>query len=217
VKEADPAIDYKPGVEFAIKLTKALEWIPSKETDTPGTIAPQEGFSALVNHQPYRTNALKPPSPSDMTNLMFIGSKETVESAFKEAGWFASDPLGRASTMHTAQAIIENQGYDEALISVLTLNGNPPYMTFEKQNNTFASRHHARVWQVQDTFDGNAVFVAAATHDVKIYFSKTSRSITHGIDPDIDKEPAKVVNDMLFTGRVQAMALIDRTGIPKDI
>src|SRR5260370_40055021 len=58
---------------------------------------------------------------------------------------------------------------------------------------------------------------AAATHDVKIYFSKTSRSITHGIDPDIDKERTKVLNDMLFTGRVQAIVLIDRPSIPKDI
>jgi hypothetical protein len=217
VKEADPSIDYKPGVEFTIKLTKALDWIPPKDTNTLGAITPLDALSALVNQQPYRTVALKPPSPSDMTNLMFIGTQEAVESAFKEAGWFASDPLGRASTMHTAQAIIENRGYSEAPMSILTLNGNPPDMRFEKQNNTFASRHHIRFWKVQQTFDGKPVFVAAATHDIKIYFSKTSKSITHGIDPDIDKERTKVLNDMLFTGRVQATALIDRTSIPKGI
>jgi hypothetical protein len=148
---------------------------------------------------------------------MFIGTKDVIEAAFKEAGWFASDPLGRASTTRTAQAIIENRGYSEAPMSVLTLNGNPPEMRFEKQNNTFASRHHIRVWQTSQPFDGKPVFLAAATHDVKIYFSKTSRSITHGIDPDIDKERTKVLNDMLFTGRVQAIVLIDRPSIPKDI
>ncbi len=217
VKKADPSIDYKPGVEFTIKLTKALVWIPGSATNVPGTIAPLSALTALVNQQPYRTIALKPPSPSDMTNLMFIGTKDAVEAAFKQAGWSASDPLGRASTMQTAQAIIEDQGYGEAPMSILTLNGHPPDMTFEKQNNTFASRHHIRLWQSAQTFDGKPVFVAAATHDVKIYFSKTSRSITHGIDPDIDIERTKVVNDMLFTGSVQATALIARTGIPKDI
>jgi len=217
VKQADPSIDYKPGVEFIVKLTKPLDWAPSKDANVPAAIAPLDTLSALVNQQPYRTVALKPPNPSDMTNLMFIGTKDVVESAFKDAGWFASDPLGRASTMQTAQAIIENRGYSEAPMSVLTLNGNPPDLRFEKQNNTFNSRHHIRIWQTSQTFDGKPVFVAAATHDIKIYFSKTSRSITHGIDPDIDNERAKVVNDMLFTGRVQATALIDRPNIPKDI
>jgi hypothetical protein len=217
VKEADPSIDYKPGVEFTVKLTKALTWAPSASPNTPGNITPLDALTALVIQQPYRTAALKPPSPSDMTNLMFIGTKEVVEAAFKEAGWFASDPLGRAATTQTTQAIIENRGYSEAPMSVLTLNGNPPDMRFEKQNNTFASRHHIRVWQITQTFDGKPVFVAAATHDIKIYFSKTSKSITHGIDPDIDKERSKVLNDMLFTGRVQATALIGRPSIPKDI
>lgn len=217
VKQADPSIDYKPGVEFTIKLTKALEWTPVKDAGIPGAITPLDTLRALVNQQPYRTVALKPPNPSDMTNLMFIGTKDAIEAAFKDAGWVASDPLGRASTMQTAQAIIENRGYSEAPMSILTLNGNPADMRFEKQNNTFASRHHIRVWQTAETFDGKPVFVAAATHDVKIYFSKTSRSITHGIDPNIDNERTKVANDMLFTGRVQATALIDRPNIPKDI
>jgi LssY C-terminus len=217
VKPADPAIDYKPGVEFTIKLTQALEWTPSQEANAPGTIAPLDALSVLVNQQPFRTVALKPPSPSDMTNLMFIGTKDAVESAFKEAGWFASDPLGLASTMQTAQAIIENRGYSEAPMSILTLNGKAPDLRFEKQNNTFASRHHIRIWQMAQTFDGKPVFVAAATHDVKIYFSKTSRSITHGIDPDIDVERTKVVNDLVFTGRVQGVSLVDRPSIPKEI
>jgi hypothetical protein len=217
VKEADPSIDYKPGVEFTVKLTKALSWTPSASTNIPGAIAPFAAVTALVTQQPYRTATLKPPTPSDMTNLMFIGTKDVIEAAFKEAGWFASDPLGRASTTQTAQAIIENRGYSEAPMSVLTLNGNPPDMRFEKQNNTFASRHHIRVGQTAQTFDSKPVFLAAATHDVKIYFSKTSKSITHGIDPDIDKERTKVLNDMLFTGRVQAIALIDRPSIPKEI
>ena len=217
VKDADPSIDYKPGVEFTIKLTQPLDWTPSPDVKLPSVIKPEEQLKALVAQQPYRTVALKPPNPSDLTNLMFIGSREQVEQAFKDAGWFASDPLGRASTYRTAQAIIENRGYDEAPMSVLTLDGKPPDMTYEKQNNTFASRHHIRLWQMPQTFNGKPVFVAAATHDIKIYYSKTSRSITHGIDANIDNERTKVVNDMLFTGKVQGVSLVDRKNIPADI
>lgn len=217
VKEADPAIDYKPGVEFTVKLTKALNWSGPAATDVPGQIANLPSLTTLVNQEPFRTMAMKPASPSDMTNLMFIGTKDQVEKAFKDAGWAVATNPGRDTNFKTAQAIIEDSGYSEAPVSILTLNGKPPDMAFEKQNNTFASRHHIRVWQMPQTFDGKPVFVAAATHDVKIYFSKTSHSITHGIDPDIDKERAKVTDDLVFTGMIQGVALVDRTNIPKDI
>ncbi len=59
--------------------------------------------------------------------------------------------------------------------------------------------------------------MAAATHDTSITFSPVSRSFTHGIDPHIDLERAKVVNDLLFTGRVRAIALVARTGLPQDV
>ncbi len=217
VKPADPAIDYKPGVEFTVKLTKPLDWTPSGDMGTVPSITPANTLAGIVAQVPFRTVAMKPPSPSDLTNLMFIGTKEQIEAAFKQAGWFAADPLGHASTMRTAQAIIQDTGYDEAPVSILTLNGQPPDMAFEKQNNTFASRHHIRIWQVQPTFQGEPVFVAAATHDIKIYFSKTSRSITHGIDPDIDRERTKVTNDLLFTKQIAAVSLVERNNIPKDI
>ena len=216
VKKANPSIVYKPGVEFAVKLTKPLEWSASPQP-LPSAIAPAATLQAIVQAAPFRTQALKPPSPSDLTNLMFIGTKEQVQTAFKDAGWFASDPQGHASTFKTAQAIIENDGYDEAPMSVLTLGGKPPDFTFEKQNNTFASRHHIRLWELPQTFDGKPVFVAAATHDIKIYFSQTSRSITHGIDPNIDNERTKVTNDMLFANHVAATALVDRPQVPADI
>ncbi|HEX4170715.1 MAG TPA: LssY C-terminal domain-containing protein [Bryobacteraceae bacterium] len=215
-KEADPSIDYKPGIEFTIKLTQPLDWNPTSQK-LPPPITPAAQLNALVAQEPFRTVALKPPSPSDLTNLMFIGTENQIKNAFKESGWFASDPLGRSSTMKTASAIIQNDGYDEAPMSVLTLNNKPPDMTFEKQNNTFASRHHIRLFLMPQQFAGKPVYVAAATHDIKIYFSKTSRSITHGIDPNIDNERSKVTNDVLFTGTVAGVSLVDRANIPKDI
>ena len=217
VKPADPAIDYQPGVEFTVKLAQPLDWNPSPDPHPVSAITPLDKLQAFVAQQPFRTAALKPPSPSDLTNLMFIGSKDQIETAFKDAGWFVATLPGRASNFRTAQAIIENRGYDEAPMSILTLDGKEADMTYEKQNNTFESRHHIRLWQAAQPFDGKPVFIGAATHDVKIYFSQTSRSITHGIDPNIDKERTKVLNDMIFTGKVQAAALVDRNNIPKDI
>ena len=216
VKPVNASIDYKPGVDLTIKLTKALEWNWPATSIAVEPIAPADALTQIVNSEPFRTVAQKPPSPSDMTNLMFIGTTEAVQKAFQEAGWFPADRLSNTATLETARALIENRGYSEAPMSILFLDGQPPSFALQKQNNTFAMRHHIRIWLRPQLFKGKPVWVAAATHDISITLSPVSRSFTHAIDPDIDKERAKVVNDLLFTGEVHGLALVDRAGIPKD-
>lgn len=217
LKKVDPSIDYKPGVDVQLKLTKNLDWTENPGTiPTPGAISPPAELGTLVNSQPFRTVAQKPPDPSDMTNLMFLGSADQVSGAFRSAGWIAADALSQNSKMETARAIIEDRGYSEAPMSILTLEGKPPDLALQKQNNTFAMRHHIRIWQMPQPFNGKPVWVAAATHDISITYSQASKSFTHGIDPNIDAERAKVVNDLIFTGTVRGVALVERNNIPKD-
>lgn len=216
VKDVDASIDYKPGLDLTVRLTKPLDWNSPSGVVFPVAITPAESLAALVNAEPYRTMALNPPKPSDMTNLMFIGTADQVLAAFHEAGWFAADVLSRSSKMETARALIEDRGYNEAPMSILFLGGRPPDLALQKQNNTFAMRHHIRIWRMQQKFEGEAVWVAAATHDTSITFSPVSRSFTHGIDSHIDLERAKVVNDLLFTKRPRGIALVDRTALPQE-
>jgi hypothetical protein len=211
-KPTDASIDYKPGVDLTVKLTKPLEWTGSVPPSVR-EVSPENELLKLANAEPSRTVAQSPPKPSDLTNLMFIGTKDQIKAAFQSAGWFPSAELSRSSKLETTRAIVENRGYSEAPMSVLFLEGNPPDLTFQKQNNTFAMRHHIRVWRRPDQFNGKPVWVAAATHDTGITFSDTSHNFTHGIDPNIDNERLKVTNDMLFTGKVQGIALVTRTGI----
>ncbi len=216
LKDVDPSIDYKPGVELTIKLTKLLEWNASASPNMPAAIMPVNAVVALVNSEPSRTVALDPPKPSDVTNLMFIGSEQEIETAFHAAGWFAAEALSRSSKFETARALIEDRGYSEAPMSILYLDGKPPDFTFQKQNNTFAMRHHIRIWRRLETFNGKPVWVAAATHDVGITFSPVTHTFIHSIDSNIDLERAKVVNDLLFTGYVRALAVVGRSGIGRD-
>jgi hypothetical protein len=216
VKPVDADIDYKPGVEMTVKLTAALNWTAPVDAKLPGAVVPANGLAALVASEPFRTVAQNPPEPSDITNLMFIGTEEQIRAAFQSAGWSTAAALSRESKMETARALIESRGYSEAPMSILYLEGRPPDLALQKQNNTFAMRHHIRIWQTPQTLDGKPVWVGAATHDVKITFSPQSRNFTHGIDSHIDLERAKVVEDLIFTGMVQGVSLVDRTGLPKN-
>ncbi len=213
VKNVDPSIDFHSGVDLTLRLARSLEWTDSATGDPPRAITPQEALAKLVNSQPLRTAAQSVAVASDFTNLMFIGSTDQVKEAFHDAGWFPAEALNRSSRMETARAIIEDRGYDEAPMSVLFLDGRPPDLTFQKQTDTFAMRHHIRIWQRPETFSGKPVWIAAGTHDTSISFSSVSRSFTHKIDSNIDLERSKVVKDLVFTGHVQAIALVQRSGI----
>ncbi len=51
-------------------------------------------------------------------------------------------------------------------MSTLTIGGRPPDLMFQKSLDTFAKRHHVRVWELHKTYQGQEVWVAAATHDI---------------------------------------------------
>jgi hypothetical protein len=217
VKQVDASITYSPGVDLEAKLTKPLDWTQPAASYSVAPLEPAAQLAALVAEEPNRTAAASPPAPSDLTNFMFIGSAEQLEAAFKAAGWAVAAERNHASTMETARAIIEDRGYKEAPVSLLTLDGKAPDYVFQKQNNTFAMRHHIRIWRRPQTFNGAIVWMGAGTHDIGIDFSEQSRSFTHKIDSNIDRERSKVVNDLLFTQAVKALALVDRPNIPQNI
>jgi len=218
VGETNGDITYDAGVEFTLKITEPLSLTAKLPPGPAAALEPIAGESALValaNRQPFESRAQHPPKPSDITSLMFIGSQEEVESAFTDAGWHSAARLNDMSKFETVRAIAADHGYSEAPVSILYLDGRPPDLVFEKTNNTFSKRDHLRIWRRPDTFAGQPVWVCAATHDININFSPEDRTFIHKIDPQIDKERAKVVNDLLLTGKVRSLALVDRPAVPQ--
>jgi hypothetical protein len=207
---------YGPGAELTLQLLKPVS------VQGPGTepelqpVRDEEELNAMVRAQPFQTIAQKPPKPSDMTNLMFIGTQEQLERAFHEAGWATAHELNAQSAIETVRAISELRGYKEAPMSILLLEGKPPDLVFQKQLNTFAMRHHLRVWKRPATFHDAPVWVSSATHDIGIDFSQKDMTFIHLIDPKIDRERAKVVTDLVATGRVRSVALVERPAVPKE-
>jgi len=217
LKPADANIDYKAGAEMTIALTKPLDWTGVVRGSEIASIEPSDDLSRLVNSQPFRTATEKDQRLSDITNLMFLGRRDQIEEAFKQAGWTPAAKLNDQSKLETFRAMAEMRGYQEAPVSVLLLDGRPPDLVFEKINDTFAARHHLRIWQRPGTFGGKQIWVCSATHDTGISFSELNRTFIHKIDPQIDLERAKVVNDLLLTGLVRGLALVERTGLPQDM
>jgi hypothetical protein len=215
LKEPEPEIVYEPGVEMTIELTKPLESGAKVAPPSIEPVTPEAAIFNLVNSQPFQTKTEGQGIPSDLTNLMFLGSQAQLESAFAAAGWVSAARLNTSSGLEVFRAVAEMRGYKEAPMSILLLDGQKASMDFEKQNNTFAKRHHLRIWRRPGEFQGRPVWVCAATHDIGIEFSPEKRNFIHKIDSQIDTERAKVVNDLIFGGHVKALSLAVRPAVPR--
>lgn len=207
-------IVYEPGVEMRIRVT-----IPEKLSRIPPAlpwpaIIPSADLVQLVNAQPVRVETAHN-IPSDITNVMFLGPREKIEAAFEAAGWSEATKLGVKSGLRTFAAIAQNKGYHEAPFSLLLLDGQKPDLTYQKQNNSFAKRHHIRIFNRSTTYRGQEVWVGACTHDIGIGVERGGTRWIHKIDTHIDREREKVLTDFMFSGMAKGYVLVDRPDAPK--
>jgi len=117
--------------------------------------------------------------------------------------------------LKTAQATLRQSGYSTAPVSTLLLDGRPPDLVLQKSLNTFAKRHHLRVWKLAKTYNGQEVWIGAATHDIATMNSRGATKWTHRIDPHVDRERDWVETDLLFVGTGIAYADVDRPAAPR--
>ncbi len=208
-------IVFPTGTEMHYETTAPLDLTITYPPAVP-SLGDPAGLEPLVRDLPFRTATQTTNIPSDLTNLVFLGSEAAVKNAFDAAGWVQSDALDARSTFDTMRSIMENQGYREAPMSTLLLNGQAPRFTYSKTLNTFFQRHHLRIFPQSATFENQNVWTSSSTQDTGIGFATGQKSFIHIIDENIDNERAKVVNDLILTGCVDAVELMKRPWVPLD-
>ena len=199
-------IDFPAGVELSLGLAQALELPPLSPPGAP--LAVDASLADLARAVPYHTDA-RPHRDGDVTNLLFVGERPQLEHAFLEAGWTQAEPVCLRAQLKGLLSLMLKRSDPSAPVSRLELAGRPPDLVFEKQTDTLAKRHHIRLWREGD-LAGQPVWVGAATHDVGITHFRHRYALTHRIDPCIDAEREKVVNDVRLTREFAATALVDR-------
>ncbi|MEO6910050.1 MAG: LssY C-terminal domain-containing protein, partial [Edaphobacter sp.] len=216
---AEPEILYNAGTELILEYVKPLitsQTYPFSVRPSVSSEAEREHLQTFVQTLPFRTRTKTGNKVSDLTNLIFIGSPDALHRAFTAANWHASDSLTAGSTFRTIKTISGNQTYTQAPMSILLLDERDPLFTLSKTTNTFASRHHLRVFPTTAQWDGQPVLTASSTQDIGIAFSRKQKSFIHVIDHHIDNERAKIVNDLKFTGCVDSMDMVPRPWVPTD-
>ncbi len=216
---AEPEILYHGGTELILENVRPL----ITATVYPPSVAPMENnaegreqLQAFVKKLPFRTRTKGSNKVSDITNLVFIGQPAALQRAFAAAGWLPTDDLYAGSTFRTVKTLTGNQTYTQAPMSVLLLDERPPVLALSKTTNTFMARHHLRVFPTEQRYDGQTVLTSSSTQDIGIAFSKKQKTFIHVIDQHIDNERSKVVNDLMFTGCVESLDMVERPWVPRD-
>lgn len=208
IGQVNSAIEFPVGTDIQFTLTEPLSL--KRLVPSAGPAQLPAGLHASVAdvlaNAPKRA-ASKDNHPGDPLNLVFIGTAQEIEQAFRQAGWTEPKKENQKSIWKTGLAVINDDGYDAAPVSDLYLFGRKEDLAFEKTLNTFNKRHHLRLWQTQTSApDGRPIWLAAATHDVGIDIHPGV--ISHATDPNLDDERAQVGCDLFAGGAVQAAELI---------
>jgi len=209
-RSPDAEIAFPAGTEMLLRVTSNTEirTVPNRNSDVPLLSAAQinEVQTVLAGIPEQQTDRGRN-HPSDLVNIMLLGDRDQVTRSFHAAGWTAPESHGVLALYHMFHCAVERKGNSRLPMSNLRLNGNIPDAAFEKSLDTFAKRHHIRLW-----YDENAhAWLGAATEDVS--YKWTSTHMTHATDGSIDNERAKVVNDLAFTGCIDRGALIPRASL----
>src|ERR1700733_378033 len=215
----EPEIYYPAGVDLTLALTKPLTVEAREEADDAPRMLTEEELATLdeiVADLPERT-ANRSHHASDLINVMFIGSREQLSAAFLAAGWSQTPAATFRSHLRNVRAVVGNEGNAVAPMSTLLVDGEAADMMWQKGLNDVGKRHHIRIWTRVETWNGQEIWIGAATHDVDFAFLRPGMAVTHRIAQQIDRERDKVVHDLEFESAVEFADWVGRPEVGREL
>ena len=209
----EPEIYYPSGTDMRLKTKVPTAPLPAAVRMVPDTGSEDSSqLDAWIQQLPQRTTTVKSVG-ADLVNLVFMGSQDQVQAAFREAGWRNADPVSRHSAMRNFYALLNNSGYAQQPMMTFLIDGKPEDMNWQKNLNSYGRRDHLRIWQWTPEGATQPVWLVSSTHDAGAVLSVKYKGFVHHISPDIDDERATVIRDLNFSGCVKSVTYIPRPGV----
>ena len=215
----EPEIYLPPGTDLSLELTEPLivdETIPQpterSDFDQSEKIALDEMVASYAQRT-YNTHGKQ----ADVVNLLLIGTQRQVQDAFRTAGWKNSDAISTKSVLREFHAIFSLNNYPRMPMASHLLDGRLSDWALEKGFDSYAKRDHLRVWSVADQWEGQSIWLSAATGESGASWSLRTGKFVHHVEPDLDAEREKVVNDLTVAGCVSSGYTAPRPAMSHDV
>jgi len=201
-------IVYEPGTEMTVQVRLPVRFDQPMRGAAWPVLAPSPELVTRVRALPLQART-KSGLASDVTNIVVLGSREAILETFAAAGWVEAASLGVSSGFKTFLATLRATDYDEGPFAPLFLDGERQELELQKQTNTYAKRHHVRLWR-RGTLHGRALWVGCGTHDIGLRIRRAGTDWPHIVHPRIDIERSKILHDLMFSGRAEGYTLVPR-------
>lgn len=214
VQVPEPEIYYPAGSELTLALSDTMISAAQPDTEPKLTEEDRDDLRQVTAGMPYRAYAASSNRPSDLMNILLVGSREEIETAFEAAGWSRPSAPTLGARIRGIRAVAERHSDETFPMSRMTAGDREPDMSWQKGLNDVSKRHHVRIWKQDTTWNGQPVWIAAATRDVDFTYLRKGSALTHKIARDVDGERDKIAHDLEFTSCTNLIDWWDRPGAP---
>jgi hypothetical protein len=147
---------------------------------------------------------------ADLVNVLFVGSHEQMDSAFRTAGWMNGDRISTRSVLREFRAFLTLSNYPSAPITAQYLQGQRQEVTWQKSFNSYSRRDHVRLWEEPGTVLGQDAWLGAYSRETSAVLSITQHKFIHHLDRNLDGGVNMLARDLTLAGCVKSVQLLPR-------
>jgi len=142
--------------------------------------------------------------PADPINVALVGTREDIVAAMRAAGWIQAARFPFGGGLREAGGVPLDRPYPAGPMSThFVARRRPQDIAFEQLvGRSPRRRHHVRFWRYGGRSGGRAVWLGAASFDRSLGISRFTGEVMHHIDPRIDAERDKLIEDLGHAGRI---------------
>jgi len=149
----------------------------------------------------------------DPLNLIFIGNREDLSSAFVRRGWLPAEQTHGKAVWKTIKSFLFGTRYRYSPVSPLYLYERQQDFAGQKPRHTVHERNHLRMWLSPMRYQGKQVWIGQISRDIGVRFTfKTWPPVTHKIDPDVDEAMYALLEDLVYSQQVSKLGWVKGVG-----
>ena len=149
----------------------------------------------------------------DPLNLVLIGSREDLSSAFVRRGWLPAEQNYGTAVWKTINSFLFGSRYRYSPVSPLYFFSRQQDFAGQKPRHTVHERNHLRMWLSPMRYQDKPVWIGQISRDIGVRFTfKTWPPVTHKIDPDIDEAMYALMEDLGYSQQLAKTGWVKGVG-----